>query len=353
MFFSLLAQQTWWLKSLICGLFTFLAGFVGISTYLKFLANRNIFRQPIREDGPKSHLGKKNTPTMGGVFIVLSTILATLIFGNLSNSYILAISLIFFFFATIGLIDDLMKVLYKNTKGFRGSIKLVLQFFIIGATILLLGSVNYSHFDGNLFLPINGGFTINITLPLYILLVNFVIVGSSNSVNLTDGLDGLVSLPAIISLTCFIVILYFSGIRTEYFTTIFHLDYESSKELIVFCASLIGGIFAFLCFNLRPAKIFMGDVGSLSIGSVLGFFAVILKQEIVFFFIALLFVIEALSVILQVGSYKLRGTRIFLMAPLHHHFEKKGLSEELVVKMFWLSSLIFAAFGMLLFTMLA
>lgn len=330
---------------------SFVIGFFALKYYLKFISKRMLFRQPIRNDGPASHIKtKQHTPTMGGFFIFFSTLVSSLLFLDLTNHHLLITLFVFTSFAMIGLTDDLMKVVYKNSRGFRGSIKLVIQFIIICIALLWLGHVDPIHINSRIFIPeiffpLTQRYSIELGLAFYFLFIAFVIVGSSNAVNLTDGLDGLVSVPAMInlfSLSC----LVFCAANAD-FAKYFSVPHISnSMELIFFAMSLIGSIAAFLSFNLKPAKIFMGDVGSLAIGSVLGVIAVIIKQELVFFIISLLFVIEASSVILQVGSYKLRKKRIFLMAPIHHHFEKLGWSEKKVVRLFWASSLLFAAIGM-------
>lgn len=342
---SFIAQNLW-LKAFICLISSYIVGFFSIKKYIEFVHNNPRFFQPIRSDGPQTHLEtKKKTPTMGGIFIILATLITTLLFIDFTNRYILVICVIFLTFAAIGLTDDLMKVLYKNTKGFRGSIKLVIQFAIIGVAFLWLGSIDDIHFSNKVFLPFGHGHYVTLGIVLYVLFVNVVIVGTSNAVNLTDGLDGLVSVPAIISLCCLILLVYASS--TPELAQSFYVPHvKFSGELIFFCVALIGAILAFLTFNLKPAKIFMGDVGSLAIGAVLGLIAIIVKQEFIFFVISILFVAEAVSVILQVGSYKVRKKRIFLMAPLHHHFEKKGWSEVKVVRRFWLTSALFAAIGM-------
>ncbi len=207
---------------------------------------------------------------------------------------------------------------------------------------LWLGNTDAIHLSNKVFLPIGHGYYVKLNILLYVLFVTVVIVGTSNAVNLTDGLDGLVSVPAIVNLLCLILLIY----TPSHSTTAKLPVVVNSEELIFFCISLIGAILAFLTFNLKPAKIFMGDVGSLAIGSTLGLIAIIIKQEFVFFLISILFVTEAVSVILQVGSYKLRKKRIFLMAPIHHHFEKKGWGEKRVVRSFWTASLFFAIVGM-------
>jgi phospho-N-acetylmuramoyl-pentapeptide-transferase len=344
---SLAILENFWIKSFFCLLSSYLFGFFGIRKYIKFIHTKNLF-QPIRESGPETHKAKKNTPTMGGIFIVLGTLFSTLLFSDLSNNYILITSFVFISFALIGLTDDLMKVLYKNTKGFRGSIKLVIQFSIIGFVFLCLGYTDSMHLKSRVFLPIGHGHWIYLGAALYVIFVTFVIVGTSNAVNLTDGLDGLVSVPAIINLICLSALIFIA--TNPALAHKFHVPtVANSKELIFFCISLIGAIAAFLTFNLKPAKIFMGDVGSLAIGSFLGLTAIIIKQEFIFFIISIVFVAEAVSVILQVGSYKLRKKRIFLMAPLHHHFEKKGWAEQKVVRAFWSASLFFMALGIIIF----
>jgi len=347
MFTSLALLQNFWLKSAICLLSAYVIGFFSTKKFISFVTTKQLF-QPIRSDGPTTHLAKKKTPTMGGIFIVLSTLLSTLLFLDLSNSYIWITLFVFISFAAIGLTDDLMKVLYNNSNGFRGSIKIIIQFAIIGAAFLWLGAVDLVHLKNRVFLPIGHGYWISLGIVLYVLFVTFVIVGTSNAVNLTDGLDGLVSVPAIINAIC-LCILIFVATNADLAKKIQVPSVENTRELIFFCFTLIGAILAFLTFNLKPAKIFMGDVGSLAIGAVLGLIAIIIKQEIVFFVISILFVAEACSVILQVGSYKIRKKRIFLMAPLHHHFEKLGWGEKKVVRTFWAASLAFAALGMTIF----
>jgi phospho-N-acetylmuramoyl-pentapeptide-transferase len=347
MFTSLALLQNFWLKSAVCLLLAYVIGFFSTKKFIKFVHDKKLF-QPIRSDGPATHQAKKKTPTMGGIFIVLSTLISSLLLLDLSNTYIWITLFVFVSFAAIGLTDDLMKVLYNNPNGFRGSIKIIIQFAIIGAAFLWLGSVDLTHLKNRVFLPIGDGHWIGLGIVLYVLFVTFVIVGTSNAVNLTDGLDGLVSVPAIISALCLAVLIFVAADAN--LAKNFHApSVANAQELIFFCLTLIGAILAFLTFNLKPAKIFMGDVGSLAIGSVLGLIAVIIKQEVIFFVISILFVCEACSVILQVGSYKLRKKRIFLMAPIHHHFEKLGWSEKKVVRSFWVASLAFATLGMTLF----
>ena len=348
MFSSLLLLQNFWLKSLICLVSSYVIGFFSIKKYIEIINQKQNFFQPIRCDGPSTHKAKNKTPTMGGIFIILAATLSTLLFVDLNNYYIWIVLFVFISFSLIGLTDDLIKVIYKNSNGFRGSIKIVIQFAVIGLAFIWLGSVDLIHFKNRVFLPIAGGHWIGLGIVLYVLFVTFVIVGTSNAVNLTDGLDGLVSVPAIINLLCLCALIFVA--TNPILARKFSMPrVDNSAEIIFFCISLIGAILAFLTFNLKPAKIFMGDVGSLAIGSVLGLVAIIIKQEFIFFVISILFVVEALSVILQVASYKLRKKRIFLMAPLHHHFEKLGWREQKVVRSFWAASLLFAGLGMAIF----
>ena len=309
----------------------FLSSFFSIKIFLKITDRKKIFYQPIREDGPKSHLqSKKNTPTMGGLMIIFASFFSTILFSDLKNNYIAITLFVFISFAAIGFIDDFLKIRGKNSKGFRGSIKLIIEFTIVSAALLLLEATNNIYLQGFVSLPFTS-FSFNLGI-IYIPFAALVIVGAANAFNLTDGLDGLATVPAIFNFICLAIMIYVIS--------------NDSSELIIFCLSLIGALLAFLFFNLKPAKIFMGDVGSLGIGAALGVIAIIIKQELVFAIIALLFVLEALSVIIQVTSYKLRKKRIFLMAPLHHHFEKLGWSEKQVVTRFWLASFIFSAIGL-------
>jgi phospho-N-acetylmuramoyl-pentapeptide-transferase len=319
-----------------------------IKKYIIAVKNNNFLSQPIRDDGVKSHLLKKNTPTMGGIFIIFATLLSVALFGNINCGYTKILSIILVSFGMIGFIDDLLKIIYKNPNGLKGSIKIILQFIIIGVIYLKLINIDPIYRIDNIFLAINDGFFIEIPTFIFILFISCAIIGSANGVNLTDGLDGLVSVPAIICLISLIILTIYG--TNAYLASEVRVPYiAGGNDIIIFCTSLIGAILGFLKFNLKPAKIFMGDVGSLAIGGVVGTIAVILKQEFIFFFIALLFVIESLSVILQVASFKIRKKRIFLMAPIHHHFEKKGMSELQVVRLFWLFSLISAIMALIIY----
>lgn len=340
-----------WMKSFICAIISFAITYIGIKLFLIYANKSKLFYQPIRENGPKNHLKEKqNTPTMGGFFIVASTVGVSCFTLNLMNPYVFITLLCFVLFAIIGLTDDLIKVFKKDHKGFRGSVKIVVQFAIICAAILWLGYYNVDYLRGRVFIPIADPRYLPIGIALYAIFVTFVVVGTSNAVNLTDGLDGLVSVPIIINLICLTALVSIAS--SPYTTEALKIPFiDQTKELLPFCYILIGSVIAFLMFNLKPAKIFMGDVGSLSIGAALGTIAVIVMEEFVFFMISFLFVLEALSVILQVGSYKLFKKRVFLMAPLHHHYEKLGYSETKVVLYFWLASVVFAILGMTIYFM--
>jgi len=329
----------------------FFIAYYGIKLFIHYTHKRKNFYQPIRQDGIKTHIvEKQKTPTMGGVFIVLGTLLSSILFANIKNNYVLIALFVMISFSIIGFVDDYLKVAKKNTNGFKGSIKLVIQFTIVSLTMFFLQMTNKIYFDGVVEIPfLNSSLIGTVDLGMfYIFFATFIVVGAANAVNLTDGLDGLVSVPSIITLSCFALIIYATS-NHRISNRLGILNIENTAQLIMFCAAMIGAILAFLRFNLKPAKIFMGDVGSLAIGASLGVLAIILKKELLFGIIGFLFVIEALSVILQVASYKIYKKRIFLMAPIHHHFEKLGWSETKIVRVFWLASIMFAGVGCLSF----
>jgi len=330
-------------RASLAGFLSFILCFFGIKYFLILVKKKQICTQPIRSDGPESHVAnKKNTPTMGGLFIIGATLISSLLLLELNN-YILITLFVMVSFASIGFIDDYMKVTGRGSKGLSGSIKLVIQFLIVGLVIIGLQMTDSIYLDSKIAIPFSN-YAIDVGM-FYIFFATLVIVGSSNATNLTDGLDGLVSVPAIINLACLSLIIYLvSDAKIAEALKIVHI--KNIDGLIMFCAALIGAISAFLIFNVKPAKLFMGDVGSLGIGAALGVIAIILKQELVFGIISLLFVAEALSVIIQVTSYKLTKKRVFKMAPLHHHFEKLGWREKNIVKRFWFASAIFSAIGL-------
>lgn len=305
--------------------------------FINFM-KRKQFGQVVRDDGPESHFKKAGTPTMGGVFIV-GTILMTLFFTGNFNSMPLVITLgVMFSYFVLGFLDDYLKVLKKNTKGVSAKGKLLWQF----ATALLAGYVatKTNSIDTELYTPFLKDSIINLG-TIYIFFAAFVIVGSSNAVNLTDGLDGLAIGPIVTSAATLGIIAYAAG-HKEISSYLFIPYIENAGELTVLAAAIVGAGVGFLWYNSFPAQIFMGDVGSLSLGGALGTFAVMTKNEFLFVVIGGIFVIEALSVILQVGSYKLRKKRIFKMAPIHHHFELKGWPEPKVIVRFWIISIFLA-----------
>lgn len=301
--------------------------------------------QPIRSDGPQSHREKKQgTPTMGGAIIITTTILSTLLWGNLQNLYLWLILGLTFLYALLGFSDDYLKTKYKNSVGVRGKQKLFVQISVALLFSYLVEQLRTPEVAGHLAFPFFKNFTIESSV-LLILFTTFVITGSSNAVNLTDGLDGLATFPSMLVAFCLGVMSYLAGhVVFANYLQIFYIP--MSGELCIFCGALIGACLGFLWYNAPPAKIFMGDTGSLAIGGALGGLSVIIKQEFALAIIGGLFVIEAVSVIIQVWHFRLTGKRIFLMAPIHHHFEKKGWSESTVVIRFWIISLILALIGL-------
>ena len=302
--------------------------------------------QPIREDGPAWHLEmKRGTPTMGGVIILGSLIISTLLWADLSNIYIWIVLYITFGFGLIGFIDDYLKVAKNNHKGLSGRLKLIFQFGIVIAAAIWIYLVSDKDLQGMIAFPFAKNFTIYLGIVMWCAFASLVVVGSSNAVNLTDGLDGLAIVPIIIAAGVFGLIAYLVGntIFSEYLN-LFYV--KGSGELIILCSSLVGAGIGFLWFNAPPASVFMGDTGSLSTGAALGIISVITKHEIVLAIVGGLFVLEAVSVIVQVLSFKMTGKRIFKMAPLHHHFEKKGWSESTVVIRFWIIAVILGLIGL-------
>jgi phospho-N-acetylmuramoyl-pentapeptide-transferase len=292
--------------------------------------------QVVRDDGPASHIAKQGVPTMGGVLILSAIICSTLLWARLDSSLVWLLLFVTIFFGLIGSIDDLQKVRKKSSKGLSARGKLILQ--IVGASMVGLFVLMHPGFDGQLSVP----FFKNIRPDLgwfYVVFAVLVIVGSSNAVNLTDGLDGLATGPTVISGSVYLIFSYLAGhaVLAEYLQIPF---VPGAGELAIFCGAMVGACLGFLWFNAYPAQIFMGDVGSLALGGALGAVAIIIKQEILLAIVGGIFVMEALSVIMQVGYFKMsKGKRIFLMAPFHHHFEKKGWHESKVVVRFWIVSI--------------
>ena len=316
--------------------------------------------QFIREEGPKSHKAKAGTPTMGGVLIVISTAIPTLLWADLKNAYVLLALGALLAFGAIGFIDDFKKVVRKHNKGLSARAKLTYQILTsLLAGVVLLVLLNRGVYSTQLIIPFFKNFQPDLVVhsilasryfwPLafvpFLLFIIAVVVGSSNAVNLTDGLDGLAIGCTIIAAGALTVLTYLtSNARFAGYLDIQYIPHAG--ELTVFCGSLVGASMGFLWYNAHPADVFMGDVGSLALGGTLGVIAVIIKQEVLLFFVGGVFVIEALSVILQVASYRITGKRIFRMAPIHHHFELAGWSESKVIVRFWIAALIFALFAL-------
>ena len=332
-------------RSLMAALTAFLITLLTVKPIINWSKKLRI-GQIIRADGPKTHLVKKNTPTMGGIIIIFSVFVAVLLWAKLYSFCIWIVLFVLISFGVVGLLDDFLKTLSSYPHGLSVKYKYFLQsiFALIAMIWIYFLLTNYIKF--NLLIPYSESFFL--PLGLWGILSGYlVITGSSNAVNLTDGLDGLAIFPIMlvsIGLAIYIYIITTTQNIILFNNTVLN---ESIAELIIICAAISGASLAFLWFNIYPAEIFMGDVGSLSLGATLGSIAVIIRQELVFCIMSLLFVIETLSVILQVGGYKLRKKRIFKMAPLHHHFELKGWSEIKVVIRFWILSFIFVLIGLL------
>lgn len=301
--------------------------------------------QPIREDGPQSHLlTKKGTPTMGGLMMLLSVGISTLLWADLTNHYVWIVLFVTLGYGAIGFGDDYLKVSKKNSKGLRGKLKLAAQFGIALVAVLWVQHVAPDTMDSHMAVPFFKSLMIDLGV-FYILFALLVMVGASNAVNLTDGLDGLAIVPIMIAAGCFALICYLVG-NAVFANYLQIMNVPGTGELAVFCAAMIGAGLGFLWYNAPPAMVFMGDTGSLSFGGSLGIISVIVKHELVLAIIGGLFVMEAVSVMVQVASFKLTGKRVFRMAPIHHHFEKKGWAEPTVVIRFWIIAVILALIGL-------
>jgi phospho-N-acetylmuramoyl-pentapeptide-transferase len=306
--------------------------------FIRFLKKKQ-FGQSIREDGPQSHMKKAGTPTMGGVFIIGSSFASLCICGNFFSRPVIITLFVMISFFILGGIDDYLKVLKKNSKGVSARAKLLWQ--LVTAMIATYLLIKYEVINTMLYIPFYKGPLVDLGMYGYMAFGSLVIVGSSNAVNLTDGLDGLAVGPVITSAATLGLISYVTGhAEIAKYLLIPHIG--SAGEIVVYCAAVIGACVGFLWYNTYPAQVFMGDVGSLSLGGVLGIVAVLTKSEILFVLIGGVFVMEALSVILQVASFKLTKKRIFKMAPIHHHFELKGWEEPKVIVRFWILSILLA-----------
>jgi len=300
--------------------------------------------QPIRADGPQSHLlTKKGTPTMGGLMILSGLIVSVLLWANLANPYVWIVLLVTSGFGAIGFYDDYLKVTKQTHKGFSGRLRLLCELLIGFAACAIMMWVGGNYTTGLAFPAVNG-FIVNLGI-FFLAFGAFVIVGAGNAVNLTDGLDGLAIVPVMIASATFGIIAYLAG--NAIFSTYLGINFvPGAGELAVVCGAVIGAGLGFLWFNAPPAQIFMGDTGSLALGGLLGTIAVAVKHEIVLGIVGGLFVLETLSVIVQVVSFKLTGRRVFKMAPIHHHFEQLGWSEPQVVVRFWIIAFVLALIGL-------
>lgn len=310
---------------------------------IKYLQDMQI-GQTVRDDGPESHLSKSGTPTMGGILILASIVFSVLLWADLSNTYVQVVLFVVVSFGIIGFVDDYRKVIRKDSNGLIARWKYFWQTVVGLATALFLYQFAQSPEETSLIIPF-----VKDVLPqlgvFYVLMTYFVIVGTSNAVNLTDGLDGLAIVPTIMVAGALGLFAYVTGhANFSEYLNIPHIPLTS--ELVVFCTAIVGAGLGFLWFNTYPAQVFMGDVGSLALGAALGVIAVLVRQELVLFIMGGVFVMETVSVILQVGSYKLRGQRIFRMAPIHHHYELKGWPEPRVIVRFWIISVVLVLVGL-------
>lgn len=315
-----------------------------IGPYLiRHLSERQI-GQSIRHDGPQSHLSKAGTPTMGGALILVSIGVTTILWSNLSNRFIWVVLIVTALFGLVGWVDDYLKVIARNSKGLSAKAKYFWQSAIALGTIAFLLLTSHPNDVTHLVVPFFK-YVITISPLTFALLAYFVIVGTSNAVNLTDGLDGLAIMPTVLIAGALGIFVYAAG--NFNFATYLGIPYISGAgEIIVFCGAIVGSGLGFLWFNTYPAQVFMGDVGALALGAALGIVAVIARQELVLFIMGGVFVVETISVILQVISFRLTGRRIFHMAPLHHHFELKGWPEPRVIVRFWIITVVLVLIGL-------
>src|SRR5262245_8905003 len=300
--------------------------------------------QPIRADGPKTHFAKAGTPTMGGLMILLGIVVATVLWANPSNPYVWLVLAVTLGFGLIGFYDDYLKVTKQTTSGFAGATRLAIETLIAAAACIAIASLGRPQFATSLTFPLFKELVFNLGW-FFVIFGAFIIVGAGNAVNLTDGLDGLAIGPVMIAAASFVGISYLAG--NLVFADYLQIHYvPGTGELAVICGAVIGAGLGFLWFNAPPASIFMGDTGSLALGGLIGTVAVAVKHEIALAIIGGLFVLEAVSVIVQVVSFRLTGKRVFRMAPLHHHFEQLGWTESQIVIRFWIISVVLALAGL-------
>ena len=309
------------------------------------LFSEKMITGPIRQDGPIDHIIKKSgTPTMGGVIIIIGILSSTFLWADLTNIYVWTLIFVCLALGALGLLDDILKIKFKNSRGLKSRYKFLGQIVISSITLFILVNFSAHEYLLNLYFPFFKNFIWYMGL-FFIPFGLFVIIGASNAVNLTDGLDGLATVPVMLVALSFTLISYVVG--NTIFSEYSQIQYiPDVGELSIFCGSVVGACLGFLWYNAPPAKIFMGDTGSLSLGGSLAAIAIIVKHEIVLAIIGGLFVLETVSVIIQVVSFKLTGKRIFKMAPIHHHFEKKGWAESTIVIRFWIIAIILALIGL-------
>lgn len=363
LFYDVLAEHLSWLRVfrytstriLAAAITALLLSFLIGPWFIERLRARQI-GETIRTDGPQTHKKKAGTPTMGGSLILFCLATSTLLWCDLRNQFVWLALSVTVAFGAVGFADDYMKVAKKNKKGVSGKIRLGVEFLVAGGAMayLFYSDLMAPHIRLQLQLPFTNFYEGSVSMPawLYAVFGAFVVVGAANAVNLTDGLDGLAIGPSIMNAGTFLIFAYIAGVETTIrdaagqsvtmaqYLHVAHI--EGIAELAIFCAALFGAGVGFLWYNAYPAQVFMGDVGALSIGAAIGMLAVLTKNELVLLIVGGLFVIEALSVIIQVGSFKTRGKRVFRMAPIHHHYELKGWDEPKIIVRFWLVSLVFA-----------
>ncbi len=331
------------LRAILAALTALLISFLVGPVMIRKLAERQV-GQRVRSDGPQSHLSKAGTPTMGGALILVAIVAGTLLWADLGNRFVWITLAATVAFGLIGFWDDYLKLVVGDSRGLIARYKYFWQSVAgLGAAVALYVTAR-SAVETTLIVPFFKDFVLPLG-PLFVVLAYFVIVGSSNAVNLTDGLDGLAIMPAVLVAGALGVFAYASG--NVVFAGYLGIPYiAGTGEVLVICASIFGAGLGFLWFNTYPAQVFMGDIGALALGAALGVIAVIVRQEIVLFIMGGVFVMETVSVILQVGSFKLRGKRIFRMAPIHHHFELKGWAEPKVIVRFWIITVILVLVGL-------
>ena len=331
------------LRAILAALTALLISFLVGPAMIRKLAERQV-GQRVRSDGPQSHLSKAGTPTMGGALILVAIVAGTLLWADLSNRFVWIVLAVTVAFGLIGFWDDYLKLVVGETRGVIARYKYFWQSVAgLGAAIALYLTAKTT-VETTLIVPFVKHFVLPLG-PLFVVLAYFVIVGSSNAVNLTDGLDGLAIMPAVLVAGALGVFAYASG--NVVFANYLAIPYVAGAgEVLVICSAIFGAGLGFLWFNTYPAQVFMGDIGALALGAALGVIAVIVRQEIVLFIMGGVFVMETVSVILQVGSFKLRGKRIFRMAPIHHHFELKGWAEPKVIVRFWIITVILVLIGL-------